>query len=797
MTLPDNASALLKAPPVRVPTGTSIRFAILVITEMVATGSIFGYFWQVSRPDKQAEAQACISPHRFGSLGHFINGLSQRGAGQSFLVAACLRSDAPSLAAWSLTGVVLLVALTALLYRFTPWWMISVGRPGSWRRLTELDPHDYPQITRIAGLAGLTRRPVYLLDRDPALLRSRSARAFGYRQRTFVQLDIGLLAASWKEPASFEKVLLHELAHLRNGDIPSTYVTIAARRAFAFLIPVGYVTALLISGSAPSLPDPRTLVAVPALVAIVELGARSVLRAREYHADATADSLRRGGTAGEPDDDRAEHDADGARSGPFWWLLAAVREGLRLHPTWENRANALRKPETLYRPDVLAVFTAGVAISVLISELNTEVFAASIPMLFGREGPLVSGLRALSWVLLTFGPAALLGAILIARLARDATARLHYKFLVTNDRVSSLRLAAPMAAGMLLGEPLSFSNALAGTWGYLDTSAIRDLAVAGLSVALLLVILASVFCWAGENAAVWFGSGRSIRAMATIFGAAGLAPVLWAWNICHETSVSLQVTWGPDRGQRPLIGDWPGVGALFAHYEPLGAFDIVPGNALLLALPCLFLAAGNLRPARPARPAWLRAGPRADAEVPVKAVLVAGLAGAALSLLFVLDLMISLHTVLGTRAVTRSGGYGLIYLTRAAETMTALCAGAAAAWAAAKAHGTRLTTGILTALIAVTGAAVFTPYLLFVGFLGWPHRAVNPIDSRVLYGIVGTLSPGRAVACALALVVVGGLVRQVLPRTRPAPLKGSTARWALLVPLLSLAWLVEPGSGPT
>ena len=74
---------------------------------------------------------------------------------------------------------------------------------------------------------------------------------------------------------------------------------------------------------------------------------------------------------------------------------------------------------------------------------------------------------------------------------------------------------------------------------------------------------------------------------------------------------------------------------------------------------------------------------------------------------------------------------------------------------------------------------------------------MNPIDSRVLYGIVGTLSPGRAVACALALVAVGGLVRQVLPLTRPAPLKVSTgttmaraadaSMLALMIVLLAIA----------
>jgi Zn-dependent protease with chaperone function len=755
------ANALLKAPPVRVPTGTSIRFAILVITAVVATGSIFGYFWQVARPNQEAKAQTCISPSAVGSLGQAVKGLSQRAAANGFLVAACLRTDAPSLAAWFLIGVALLVILTALLYRLTPWWMITVGRPGWWHGLAVLDPADRKRVSDVARRVTLQDQPEYFLDRDPGLLRSRGARAFGHGKRTFIQLDSGLVAASSTEPEDFEKVLLHELAHLQNGDIPSTYLTIALRRAFAVLIPAGYLAALLIARTTPSVPDPRTLVAVPALAAVVELGARSVLRAREYHADATADSSPAPGVP----EDRPGNRPDGARSGNRQdRALAAAREGLSRHPTTKNRTRALRNPETQYRPDVLAMFTAGIAIGILISELNTEMFAATLPMIFGPDSPLVSGLHALAYIFLTFGPAALLAAILIAWLARDVTARLHYRFLVTGDRVPFVLLAAAMAVGMVLGEPLSFSNSLAGTWGYLDTSALRDLGVAGLSAGLLVVVLATVFRWASENAAVWFDGGKPARAMAVLVGAAGLAPVLWAWNINHETSLNLQILWGPDRAQRPLIGDWPGVGALFAHFEPLGAFDIVPGNALLLALPFLFVAAGRLRPARSTRPEWLPA----NAEVPVKVTLAAGLTGAAVSLVLVLDLMLSLHTVLGTSVVTRAGGYGLLYLTRSAETMTALCAGAAAAWAASRARGTRLTTAILTALIAVTGTAVFTPYLLYAGFLGWPHRAVNPVNDRVLYGIVGTLSPGRAVVCALVLMMIGGLLSHVLSRVRPA-----------------------------
>jgi Zn-dependent protease with chaperone function len=762
------ADALLKAPPVRVPTGTSIRFAILVITAVVATGSIFGYFWQVARPDQESEAQTCISPNAVGPLGQAIKGLSQRAAANGFLVAACLRTNAPSLAAWFLIGVALLLIFTALLYRLTPWWMIRVGRPGWWHGLAALGPADLKRVNDVVGRVPLEHQPKYFLDRDPGLLRSRGARAFGCGKRTYVQLDGGLVAASGTEPEDFEKVLLHELAHLRNGDIPSTYLTIALRRAFAVLIPAGYLAALLIARTTPSVPDPRTLVAVPALVAVVELGARSVLRAREYHADATAESSPEDRPKDRPEHQRedqpdrattrSKHHRDRAQVP----AVAAVREGLSRHPTKKNRAHALRNPATLYRPDVLAMFTAGIAIGILISELNTEMFAATLPMVFGPDSPRVSGLHALGYIFLTFGPAALLAALLIAWLARDVTARLHYRFLVTGDRVPFVLLGAAMTVGMVLGEPLSFTNALAGTWGYFDTSALRDLGVAGLSAGLLLVILATVFRWASESAAVWFDGGKPARVTAALVGAAGLAPVLWAWNINHETPLNLQLLWGPDRAQRPLIGDWPGVGALFAHFEPLGAFDIVPGNALLLALPFLFVAAGRLRPARSTRPEWLPA----NAAVPVKVVLTVGLTGAAVSVLLVLDLMLSLHTVLGTSVVLRAGGYSLLYLTRAAETTTALCAGAAAAWAASRARGTRLTTAILTALIAVTGTAVFTPYLLYAGFLGWPHRAVNPIDDRVLYGIVGTLSPGRAVVSALVLMTVGSLLHHALDRVR-------------------------------
>jgi hypothetical protein len=321
-----------------------------------------------------------------------------------------------------------------------------------------------------------------------------------------------------------------------------------------------------------------------------------------------------------------------------------------------------------------------------------------------------------------------------------------------------------MAAGMLAGIPLNFAYVIAGAWGFFDTSATRNLIVAVMSAAVLAVTLLAAFTWTGESAAVWFTAAsrgpRRVHAAMLVTGILGLWPAILAWTVTSGLPLGIQLLVGIAQGQQPYIGGWPAVTAVSSHMTALGAFDIVPGGPVLLALPCLFVVARGLRRADPGDDVF-------GARVPVASVLATGLTAAGISVAVGLVLMLSLHAVIGAAQITRAGGFGLLYLNRALELVIAACAGIGAAWVAQRAGRARLTSGILCALVTVSAAAVFAPKLLFLGELGWGYRHVNPAAYPILYGIVGNMTAGKAVAAALLLIAAGGAAGRLIARFRP------------------------------
>jgi hypothetical protein len=263
-----------------------------------------------------------------------------------------------------------------------------------------------------------------------------------------------------------------------------------------------------------------------------------------------------------------------------------------------------------------------------------------------------------------------------------------------------------------------------------------------------------------------------------VTGILGVAPALLAWGVTSGLPLMTQLLPAVDRGQRPYIGTWPAATVISAHLTALGAFDIVPGGALLVALPCLFVAARSLGArgagARgpggrsPGAPGLAAAGPGSGppARVPAAAVLATGLGAAAVAVAAGLALMISLHAAIGGAQAYRASGFGLLYLERATQLVVASCAGLAAAWVSRRADHTPLTSGILTALVTATAAAVLVPKLDVLGELGWGSLHVNPRAYATLYGIAVNMTPGKAVAAALVTMAAATAAAR-LRRARP------------------------------
>ncbi|MEU8352867.1 M48 family metalloprotease, partial [Streptomyces sp. NPDC048845] len=120
-----------------------------------------------------------------------------------------------------------------------------------------------------------------------------SALAFGRWRRRYIVLSGGLLALRGRRPETFEAVVLHELAHIRNRDVDISFLTIAAGRvglpALVLAVPAGVGWPLLWGIGTGSLAAGIALsLQALSLLVVVPLSRRAVLRSREFYADARA-----------------------------------------------------------------------------------------------------------------------------------------------------------------------------------------------------------------------------------------------------------------------------------------------------------------------------------------------------------------------------------------------------------------------------------------------------------------------------------------------------------------------------
>lgn len=308
------------------PVSTSFRFALLMAAVVASSFTIYEAAY-LATPRGPALASLILTC-RSQALALRPNGLSSY-ASALHQAAVCYSGAERAEAWWGLLGVGVLIVLANAVYWAQPWW---------YRRrmhLSELaGDGDAALINR---LEGVRRRAgagpvVWLLQPFNVHL---SAFAFGRPRRRFVAISGGAAVGAVRNPAAFDAVILHELAHIKNRDIDQTYLALAIWRAFvvAALLPMA---ALLIFSRELGAPQ-RSLWRVAVLALIVYLLRNSILRSREFDADARVRELDPAtslGTvlAGLP-----------ARTGRRAWRLGW------LHPSGQERAAALRDPAPLYR----------------------------------------------------------------------------------------------------------------------------------------------------------------------------------------------------------------------------------------------------------------------------------------------------------------------------------------------------------------------------------------------------------------------------------------------------------------
>lgn len=482
-----------------VPAGTTVRFFLLAVLLAVASAAMMLDFLAdgLRGNDFGCALAAGSDPNRLS--GQFFSAIA---AQQDAFDACRERSGAPRRHPWwmVIAWPTVIVIASAAVFLGLSRWTIRRHRLRSVDRAGELGR----TLSELVVIAGLKREPEFVID---PMAHSASAKVFGRTRAPVVCVHEGLTRST--DPV-FRAVVLHELAHIRFGDVTRYYLTIALWRVFLLLALLPYA-----AWNAKRLAEEhiwdsdlpylmRNLLLCGFLVVLVYLARSEVLRNREIYADRAAVGwgadaqvwyrLRRPSpVAGRVHRTRTAVLKQRA--------VAAFSELWRTHPRWDLRGDALTDPAPLFQLSGLPMFLTG--------------SAAAIINAYWRD--------------LTYYPVSRFGPIIAAGLIAAVAGT-----MIARAVVYAVRNSAPAPAilvpglwlgvGFLSGE--LFTNRVAlGTW-------LPDQPAVLLAVPLLGVPFG---WWVAQTTALWpYGSAdRSLRLVlpATVLAAwLALAPWLEWWT---------------------------------------------------------------------------------------------------------------------------------------------------------------------------------------------------------------------------------------------------------------------------
>lgn len=337
----------LRVNPFAFPSETTLRFVLLVIFVICGSARLYGEFPGQDDP----AVNQCLT--------QFWSGLSKlnrsppadiaRDAGivgreGAPLAAQCAALLRPAIV-WKISGICTVILVAALFYYAYPTWELRR------RRLQPLSPSELPEITHelqsLAETARLPKPPIVVWNPLTTALPV----VFGRHGRYYVALSGSFVTQHfYRDRDSFRAIMLHEFAHIHNGDIPKTYLTLSL--LLGFLATTLAPSLLLASWNLATL---RWLEAASLLIngmlwtAVVILSGLAVLRAREFYADVRASIWNRASWVDHALSTLSEPDAKG-------W-----RRYLRFHPDPRERRQIVEDPSRLLRLSFADTFGIGIA----------------------------------------------------------------------------------------------------------------------------------------------------------------------------------------------------------------------------------------------------------------------------------------------------------------------------------------------------------------------------------------------------------------------------------------------------
>jgi Zn-dependent protease with chaperone function len=480
------------------PPRTSFRFALLIAAVLASSTFIYqtiylatprGGAWQVLARRCMAAAMA----HRPVGWIAYAAALTR---------AAQCRSGAEHVEAlWTLLGVALLTVLAGVIYAAQPWWY---RRRMGLRPLADQGPAAAVRAPGAQATAALLSRLEVLRQRagtgpvtwllQPLNVRL-SAFAFGGFRRRFVAISGGAAVAVSRQPAAFDAVVLHELSHIKNRDIHQTYLAVAIWRSFVVAVLAPMAVLLIVSRELGS--PPRLAWRVAVLALIVYLLRNSILRSREFDADARVRQIDPGTGLSQVLDGLPP------RLGRRLWHL-----GWR-HPSGADRAAALLDGGPLFR----CGFWDGLAVG-LVAAIGVNAAQQALPLV------------TTSTQVATLIPAAVFGIFCAGAL----TAALWRKQLLQPPAAAGpgWPVGLGLGLGLAVGPVISLSTALDNG---IAPDTLRPGAFALLAgwIALVTLIVAPFPQWIGYWADAWqhpAGDGSRVPARAGLLVASAAAWVV-------------------------------------------------------------------------------------------------------------------------------------------------------------------------------------------------------------------------------------------------------------------------------
>ncbi|WP_431875835.1 M48 family metalloprotease [Amycolatopsis sacchari] len=667
--------------------GTTIRFLLLLVLLLISSVSMASFLIGNGIFGTWENGWGCLlAAGADPNSGDLLSVASEPTQNAAYVT--CMARFASSPPWWLVPAWLLLVVLAAaILFCVLPAWR---GRRG---RVVPLDLLDSGveldrELSMLVETAGLARSPRFVVAPAAA---TTSAVVYGRFRRHTVCLHGGLVARRSTDPGGFRAVVLHELAHIRNGDVGLTYATVALWRVFFVGVLVPYTWGMVRIVLSPSnfwtggLPVVvRGVALATVMVVLVYLARADVLRNREIYAD--LDAL---GWGADIQRWRRMATPHAARS-----RLASFTELWHSHPRWHLRHASLLDPAPLFGMRAFPMFLTGVIAALV------EYQTVLVPSLVSSRLTVVLVIAGIAAGIV--GTSAWRGAI--------------HSLLVSGSHPSGARAGLWLGTGFVAGELVTNATTM-NTW------------LPRQPETLLLPVIASVVLtwWATECAHLWSLAwrGRGAR-LIVLAGVAALwlvfaAALSWwdAWGYvfadgwpypASATRQSLdQMFPGPDGGHSVTVSAIAALGMSLESLvsRPLG----LPGwaSTVMWSYPFLtYLAASATK-----RQRWLDrlAGsedrwPRQEAP-PARPVVVTGVIGGVLGCAGAGLVMVYLHP--GRPALSQSLRYELIFQAWALVVLVGV-ATATAAVMVLRVQAFRLvaamTAAHLALLIGFAGAAV-------------------------------------------------------------------------------------------